>query len=904
MFERIEEGIARNPIRVLVVVAILTVIAAMGAARLPIQTSRSALFPQEEPVIVRLNSFLEKFGAGSDLMVVIEDAPRSILERFATDLADRLKKRPDVREASERLDTSFFYQHAFLMLPSASLKQIEDKLDDVEDMSFLERPVTADEALSAISEWLDEPPALGDTDVDIKTGEETLKVLDFLLEEWLRWIDSDDVPTAIDWPRVANHPEADAFLEGNGYFSSRDGRFLILLVGRRNLSEEFDVLDPFIQGVRTTANELSSQYAAAGDPVPSIGITGLPATVHEEYAYVQSDILFIVATAGVLIMLLILFWLRSWRRALVIFLPMGIGTLWNAGIVYLTVGHLTMITAGFSAILFGLGVDYGIFLSSRILEETRKGVPTATAIARGSAASLKALLTAGGCTILIFGVLITVPFKGFSELGTVAATGVLAVLLSTFVVLPALFALLRPPDPTKGPGRTLSEEEGKNPRLTLTRPYSMLVVILAFTAAGIGIAVGTTLPFNYNSMDLLPEDSEAATYQNKLVSHSDFQPEIVIFTAPNLDEARRITHAAANLSTVSRVQSIVDLFPDDMEKRVQVARRIGRAVVDSSAARVIGEQKDVKLTRENVQSLGEILDKAVDLVDDVQEQAFSAGHKGIVEVLEKARTRVESLATRAGKDPERMGARTDSFFNLLLSSTRQTVDVLSGWKDAEALTPQRLPSSIRNRFISSEGAWAVYAYPKMSVYVLESLDLLMKDIYSVSPDATGFPTTHQVLSRMAIDSFLQGTLMAAAAALVWIFFAVGSFRGFLIASLPLVVGEGWMLGVMAFFDIEFGYANIIGVPMVMALAVDYGVWFAHRTRDLAGYSAWGAASVASRAILLAAGTTLAGLGAIALADYRGVSMMGVCITIGLICCVTAARLVSPAVAHVLGGRKS
>jgi len=900
---KFEGANARRPYRILGVVAALTLLSIVGASNLGLQTSRKALFPQDEPALQRLNSFLENFGAGSDLMLVVEDAPRRVLEEFSSELASRLDQRDGVREASERLDTEFFYKHAFLMIPTDGLEQIEGKIDEYKDASLLEKTVDTDEALHAVGDWLDDPPLLDDTGIDIGTGEETLKVVDFLLEEWVRWIDSKDEPTSVDWPRAANHPEAEAFLKGNGYFSSHEGDFIIVLVSRDDPSEEYDVLHPFIEGVRETSEGLQTEYAEAGRPVPRIGITGLPAVVHEEFSYVQSDILFIVITAGILVMLLILFWMRSWRRALVIFIPMGVGTVWNAGLTYLTVGHLTMITAGFSAILFGLGVDYGIFLSTRILEEVKKGLPLTEAIATGSSAAVKALITAGGATVLIFVSLAFVPFKGFSELGLVASTGVLMVLLSTFLTLPALMALLRPPATVSGSANTPAGKNVGRTRLTLSRTASLLVVIFAFSAAAAGIAVGTTIPFNYNSMELLPEDSEASNYQRKLVEHSDFQPEIVIFTAGSIEEARHITEGASKLPTVSRVQSIVDLFPGDMENRVRIARRIGDTVANSHAAVVLAEQEDVRLTPENVKSLGESIEKTIDLLDDIQEQAFSAGHAGIVEVLEKMRGRLETLGERASNSPDLTAARTNGFFNLLLSSTRSTVDVLTGWKDARPLTPEGLPPSIRDRFFSDDGKMAVYAFPKMSVYQLELLDLLMKDVYSVSEDATGFPSTHQVFSRMAIHSFLQGTLVAAAVALLWILLAVRSLRGFLIASLPLVVGEGWLLGILAVFEIDFGYANIIGVPMVMALAVDYGVWFAHRNRELPDISAWEAGAVASKAILLAAGTTLAGLGAITMAEYRGVSMMGVCITIGLLCCVIAARLVSPAVAHIVGGRK-
>ena len=88
-------------------------------------------------------------------------------------------------------------------------------------------------------------------------------------------------------------------------------------------------------------------------------------------------------------------------------------------------------TSSFLAILFGLGADYGIFTSSRIAEERRAGKPLVEAIASGIGSSFRAVLTAGGASLVIFGALGTVDFPGFAELGVVAAGGVLMILLST-----------------------------------------------------------------------------------------------------------------------------------------------------------------------------------------------------------------------------------------------------------------------------------------------------------------------------------------------------------------------------------------------------------------------------------------------------------------------------------------
>jgi predicted RND superfamily exporter protein len=117
--------------------------------------------------------------------------------------------------------------------------------------------------------------------------------------------------------------------------------------------------------------------------------------------------------------------------------------------------------------------------------------------------------------------------------------------------------------------------------------------------------------------------------------------------------------------------------------------------------------------------------------------------------------------------------------------------------------------------------------------------------------------------------------------------------------LPLIIGGGWMLGLMALADLRYNYANIIALPLVIALAVDYGVWYSHRWRELHGHSPLAITRDAGRVIALAAGTELAGLGAISLASYRGVSGLGIAITLGLISCLAATLLVAPAIGQLI-----
>ncbi len=900
--ERLAGLTARRPWITLGLCLGVTLLALWALFQLPMYTSRKALFRADQPMVQRLDHFMENFGAASDLIVAIEGAPRADLERFALDLATDLSHQPLIRNADPRIDLTFFLDHAFTMVPPKDLDEAESVIRQVLKLPD-GPPLTINDALDAALEWFDDPPTLTGKAQGLGAAEAAVEGILFFLREWERWLVAPEPPDAIAWDGLLqNQPDTQALVAGNGFYSNRDGTMLFVFVSPADASEDIDAIGPFIRTVRKTTESLRTRWRAEGRSVPKYGLTGNPAVVYEEFTSVQQGTIFTVASAAVLVLLLIIFIFKSLRRALVVFLPMGLGAIWGMALLYLTVGHLTMITMAFTAILFGLGVDYGIFVSSRILEEVKDGEDLISAIARGTGAASIPVMTAGGATTLVFLALATVRFKGFSELGIVAACGVFTVQIATFVALPALFALLQPRNKpgllaTRN-GVSASGGGGKIPR-----SVSLILVVAAIVIAVLGAHAGLKLPVNYDVLALLPKDSEAAHYSRRMVAESDFQSEVVILTAPDVDTARRMATQAAKLDTVARVQSITDLFPENAEMRAEKAHAVGIAMEQSSLVHWLGEQKQIELPADGAVRIASILDKAQDMLDGQQEAAFSAGHTQLVESLEKTRAAIKSISQQLRADPKLAGAANQRFLDKLLSDAQTLARIMISWKDIKALTPNNLPPSLKNRFIGKDGEIAVYLFPKKSVYDVEFLDRMLAQVYELDPTATGFPTTHQVMSREAFTSFKNGSLLAIGVALLFLALVLRSFSGFVIAALPLLVGEGWMLGIMATAQIPFNYGNMIALPLLMALALDYGVWFAHRRTELRELGPWQVIRVAGIPILLAALTTLAGLGAITFASYRAISSLGLAVTIGLICCLACSLFISPAVAQLLDWRK-
>ena len=108
-----------------------------------------------------------------------------------------------------------------------------------------------------------------------------------------------------------------------------------------------------------------------------------------------------------------------------------------------------------------------------------------------------------------------------------------------------------------------------------------------------------------------------------------------------------------------------------------------------------------------------------------------------------------------------------------------------------------------------------------------------------------------------------------------------------------------MFGLLHFMKIPLNYANIIAFPLVIGLAVDYGVYISHRLRENKGRSPFATMEQAAKPVIMAALTTVAGIGAICLGEHRGAASLGEALIYGIISCLIAAVIVLPCVAAAI-----
>lgn len=109
----------------------------------------------------------------------------------------------------------------------------------------------------------------------------------------------------------------------------------------------------------------------------------------------------------------------------------------------------------------------------------------------------------------------------------------------------------------------------------------------------------------------------------------------------------------------------------------------------------------------------------------------------------------------------------------------------------------------------------------------------------------------------------------------------------LLVLVPVVTGLICTLGIMGMFGLEFNIFNIAATILIIGLCVDYGIFMVCRLTE-------GSDHTANKAVLVSGLTTLAGLGALALARHPSMHSIGITVLFGIGTGIPAALLVIPA----------
>jgi predicted RND superfamily exporter protein len=151
---------------------------------------------------------------------------------------------------------------------------------------------------------------------------------------------------------------------------------------------------------------------------------------------------------------------------------------------------------------------------------------------------------------------------------------------------------------------------------------------------------------------------------------------------------------------------------------------------------------------------------------------------------------------------------------------------------------------------------------------------------------TGNPVQTFEASFEMKRSYEQATLYSFLVVVAVIFLDCGSIRWTLFALVPLGMGVLQMFGLLGLMNIPLNAANMIAVPIILGVGVDYGLHVIYDFRQQTGPYRISPSTALS--VMVDALTTSVGFGALMIANHQGLQSLGRVLAIGTTCCLCCA----------------
>lgn len=345
--------------------------------------------------------------------------------------------------------------------------------------------------------------------------------------------------------RLPFDPESLQWLEVPATLGSSDGTLRLVLVQPADPDSRAETIAPLVEGV-------DGVLASAGLARQGIraGLTGLPRYALDDREIVSRDVSRLSVASLILVAALFVFSFAAVRRPLAVVVTLAAAVTVTLGVAAVAPGRLTLLSAFFGSILFGLGVDFGIHVVDRLEELLAEGASEADALPRAMGSVFPALATGAATTASAFFGMALTGFRGFAELGAIAGVGVLVCLLATLTLLPALLVRRAP----AGGGRVPSRRLGK----VLARLAGRRAALVTALAALV-LALGGPPDFDSDYTHLQPEGSETVRLDRQVVDRTPYSSQFAAFVVGSKEEVRDLTLRLLDEPEVESVRSILDL---------------------------------------------------------------------------------------------------------------------------------------------------------------------------------------------------------------------------------------------------------------------------------------------------------------------------------------------------------
>ena len=810
-----------------------------------IRTDTKMLVSTDLPWRQREERFLESFPQ-RQILVVIDAPTPELVEQATAKLAQALATRSDlIHSVRQTQGGNFFARNGLLYLPTDKVARVTDGLTRA---NALLETLAADPSLRGTLDAL----SLGITGVHL--GQ--LNLDDMTRPMTMAADTAENVlagrPASFSWRALAGGPAEPTDLR----------RFIEV-----EPVLDFMVLEPGRAATDAIA-QTASDLKLGADYQARVRQTGRIPTDDDEFGTLKENAGLNAAVSLLAVLIILWLALRSARIIFAVAVSLLVGLAISAAWGLFLVGVLNLISIAFFVLFIGLGVDFGIQFNVRYRAE-RHDYPElrtalhSTAVKVGGPLALAALATAVG-----FSSFLPTAYRGLSELGEIAGSGMIIAFVTSITLLPALLAVLNPPSEPHPMG--FAQLAPVDRFLELHRIPVVVIIILVVVLAS---PLLFWLQFDFNPLHLQSPKVESVATFLELRKNPQTGANAIEIEAPDLAAANATAQRLSALPQVSQTRTLSDLVPGDQDEKLKFIHDAETAIDASLNPREVDRPPT---DQQDIEALSTVADALSKVAGNNQGPGADA-----------ARRLSELLTQLAEADPlARMRAET-----AVTAPLRISLDQLRQELKPERITTENIPSDVAGDWVTTDGHARVQVLPKGDPEDTEVLRGFATSVLAVEPNATGPAVFLYEARNTVVRAFIEAGIFALSAIAILLWIALRRMGDVVLTLLPLLVAGVVTLELCAVFDLPLNFANIIALPLLLGVGVAFKIYYIMAWR--AGKTALLQSSL-TRAVIFSAMTTATAFGSLWLSSQPGTSSMGKLMALALVCTMTAAVLFQPA----------
>lgn len=762
-----------------------------------ISTNLSDLLPETYPSVKFGNEVKEKFKkkGGGDLILILESPDPKVNQKLLVDLAGFIERHPEVEQVkTTKKGYDFFDKYKLLYMELGDLEKIKERVN---------RKIQQ-EKLGAL--YIDlEGVDTGDDPKDPFTFDDMMQKY---REEYVSGIRSP-------------------------YYTNEGETIFAMWIYPKNKDGSLRFYQVFYEKI--TAHINTFNLADYGSTV-KLHYAGSIQTRLNEYTSLMSDLnrAGIISLTGIFLLLILFF--RSVVKVILIFIPLISGILLAFAFSSFYISTLNVITSFLFSILFGLGVDVGIHMMARYVEDREAGVDKAQCIVNILLHTGRSSSIAVFTTTATFLILMVNDFRGFSEFGFIAGYGLLIILATYLIFFPAIIVVAEQCHLIST--RMVTRGYGQRWKDLAAFPYAKKVLLGSVLIFVVCLA---TLPFigfewDYGILRMHVPETELAKQKLLEVSGRVNSPAAVIINnQADADAIKQYLQQKKDTDqvspTIDKFKSSYDLFPEQQSEKITVLQEIDQLLSDDALNVLKGDER---------------------------------------EMVDEFRTAIAQ--TQPFREDDIPNEVSDAFFGIGPYVAEQVAFVYP------------LP-----KLQLDDGRNAIEFFKDV-----HTIPVLGKVFHAVS-DAIVYA---DVLTVMFADS--RNTVVLCLVCLfILIFLDFRSLVDTALIFLSIGFGIVGMMALTHLIGWKFNFFNMIMIPAILGMGEDNSVHILHRFKEEGRASVMRAVMTSGVAAVMASLTTMLGYAGLLFAHHTGLRSIGVYAVVGMGACMLGSILFFPALLEVL-----